>query len=193
MYQPLADSLEIDSELHVPGQLHVQSFFKCCWLLGVKISIMTLLVTKCTMYTSMYRMRIHMCLIVIVYTDYRLLYTIYRHTQITGHFGDIEVARRPTYKGAASSKCSLPLDATTVLGMIAVLGSILPATGLKQDAVQTCTSTLDALASFGTMNATVPLLPESHADLPVENNRVEVAKLNSLFSRLDLSPQRPTV
>eukprot|EP00435_Cladocopium_sp_Y103_P021196 s1017_g5.t1 len=105
-----------------------------------------------------------------------------------------QVARRVSYKGAASTKVRLPMDAATVIGVVAIFGSILPATALTPAALKTCTACFDALQAVACMSETLVLIPElPRMVLPFENNKVKMSALRSVLKTLDLKPDRPVI
>ena len=102
-----------------------------------------------------------------------------------------KVARRPGYKGQASSSVRLPMDAATVIGAVAIFGSILPAQGLTAEALKTCTSFFGALESFTTIDTNYTLIPEvPQLVLPFENTKLKTQAITSVFKKLDLMPDR---
>ena len=105
-----------------------------------------------------------------------------------------QVARRPSYKGAASTKVHLPMDSATVIGLVAIFGSILPAQGLTPSALKTCTTCFDALQSVACISQNLVLIPElPRMILPVEKNKVKMSALRSALKTLDLKPDRPVI
>ena len=104
-----------------------------------------------------------------------------------------QVARRPSYKGAAATKVHLPMDSATVVGLVAIFGSILPAQGLTQEALKQCTTTFDALASFCNISETFCVIPElPRMVLHFEENMVKLQSLSALLKSLELQPDRRT-
>lgn len=61
--------------------------------------------------------------------------------------------RRQSYKGEIDQVYALPVDAASTLGILIVLGSILPAKSLGTEALQSCKSILDS------MNQDIPAHP----------------------------------
>ena len=105
-----------------------------------------------------------------------------------------QVARRPSYKGAASTKVHLPMDSATVIGLVAIFGSILPAQGLTPSALKTCATCFDALQSVACISQNLVLIPElQRMILPVEKNKVKMSALRSALKTLDLKPDRPVI
>lgn len=86
---------------------------------------------------------------------------------------------------------NLPLDSATTMGVVGILGTILPATGLSQDALKAAVSVLDALAEFGSINEVVPLVPENPTwCLNVKHNLVNGEDFEHLLIDLRLNASR---
>ena len=101
------------------------------------------------------------------------------------------MARRQSYKGSAVAKVHLPVDSATVIGVVTIFGSILPATGLTASALGSCTACFAALAEFASMTENISLIPEiPQTMLPFENNKVKIQELSSVLKALDLKPDR---
>ncbi|CAE7788072.1 icmt-1, partial [Symbiodinium sp. CCMP2592] len=99
-----------------------------------------------------------------------------------------QVARRPSYKGAVDSVSSMPVDATTIPGMILVLGSILPSSTLSGDAVSECYKTLQTMEECMQINKKLYLIPGEEAyALEVCENHVRLSALKSVLKELELS------
>ena len=107
-----------------------------------------------------------------------------------------QVASRFGYKGAmreADSMRSLPLDAATVLGMICIFGSILPAQCLSSEALKSSAETLVALSEFMSLSEFLPLVPENPAlALKITDNMVKRHHIESLLKSLQLDASRPS-
>ena len=98
-----------------------------------------------------------------------------------------EVVRRDTYKGAVSAEASLPVDATTVLGTVLVLASVLPTSTLSVDAVKTCYKILLELQSRMDPNAVVLLLPHQPVfALQLRDGKADLQNLKDVFRELGL-------
>ena len=105
--------------------------------------------------------------------------------------GSSQVARRPTYKGIALTAVHMPMDSATVIGVVAIFGCILPATGLKAEGVRSCQAVFDALADLIDLNEPLCLIPEiPQMTLPIENNKVKVRSLMSMLKKMELKPDR---
>ena len=102
------------------------------------------------------------------------------------------MARRPGYKGAANSSVRLPMDSATVIGAVAIFGSILPAQGLSAEALKKCTTFLESLESFTSFDTNFLLIPElPQLVLPFENSLVKSQAVTSVLKKLELMPDRP--
>ena len=86
---------------------------------------------------------------------------------------------------------SLPLDSATTIGVVGILGTILPASGLSHDALKAAAAILDALAEFGSINDSVPLSPENPSwCLKVKQNLINVKEFEKLLLDLRLNATR---
>lgn len=86
---------------------------------------------------------------------------------------------------------NLPFDSATTIGVLGILGTILPATGLSHDALKAAVSVLDALAEFGSINEVVPLVPENPTwCLKVDHNLVNGKDFEHLLLDLRLNATR---
>ena len=102
------------------------------------------------------------------------------------------MARRPGYKGAANSSVRLPMDSATVIGAVAIFGSILPAQGLSADGLKKCTTFFESLESFTSIDANFMVVPElPQLLLPFESGMVKSQAVTSVLKKLELKPERP--
>ena len=93
----------------------------------------------------------------------------------------------------ADAMRSLPLDAATVLGMICIFGSILPAQCLSSEALKSSAETLVALSEFMSLSEFLPLVPENPAlALKITDNMVKRHHIESLLKSLQLDSSRPS-
>jgi len=100
--------------------------------------------------------------------------------------------RRQTYKGTNSITHSLPVDAVSTIGIVIVLGTILPATSLSNECVQCCRNILLSLEGSA---------PIKELEIPFSNNRsmkleahsggkFKVSEMKPLWKKLGLNFQR---
>ena len=99
----------------------------------------------------------------------------------------LQVLRRPTYKGAVASNAALPMDATTTLGTVLIIASVLPTNTLTPDAVASCWGVLRELAKHAPPDAVFQLLPnDATFALQLRGQMVSIADCKAMFRELDL-------
>ena len=102
---------------------------------------------------------------------------------------ETEVLRRSLYKGTQStSPHSLPVDAATAMGILLVLGTILPANSLSAEGVQASKTLLNALEEHSKLHELSCILP-SGREMVLESNKdglFSIADLKSIFKKLDV-------
>lgn len=103
-----------------------------------------------------------------------------------------QVVRRNTYKGGLSAETSLPVDGTTVMGILVIVGSLLSAPGLPQKTLDACCSVLGAMEEKAALPDTLQLLPNARElCLHVSNNRVDLKSLKEALKKLEIAWSRP--
>lgn len=86
---------------------------------------------------------------------------------------------------------SLPVDSATTIGIIGILGTILPATALTAEALKSSVSVLDAMAEYICIDEPLPLVPENPSwSLKVTHNTVNLKEFESLLTSLRLNTTR---
>ena len=102
-----------------------------------------------------------------------------------------QVARRQAYKGNIQDLTSLPVDACTVMGILVLHGSLLPAASFGPEGVQECVSVLQALEEHMHITGVWQLLPHSDVfRLEVQDNCLDIAQLKAMLRELGLSWSR---
>ena len=87
---------------------------------------------------------------------------------------------------------SLPVDASTVLGTVLILGTLLPTSTLTGDAVKACAHVLECLEQHAQLSCTLHLLPHEPAfALKLENGLAETADVKKILRELQLPWCRP--
>lgn len=110
-------------------------------------------------------------------------------THITNLFAKYQVMRRVAYKGEGKINHCLPIDAASVLGIICILGSILPAKSLGSDALNTSIGILAAMESGAEIKELVAVL-DSGDKLVLEcrsNGRFALADMKPMFKKLNIN------
>ena len=101
--------------------------------------------------------------------------------------------RSNTYKGKQQLTHCLPLDCASVVGIILILGSILPATGLKSEAIQACKRLLQNLGEHVTeLNKLTAVVASSGGLLTLEANsegRFPWKDVKSLLKAVNVNAQ----
>ena len=106
---------------------------------------------------------------------------------------DCQVIRKSSYKGAAETKHSLPVDCSSVLGTMLVLGCVLSTATLSTDAVQTCLSVFRSLEEHMCLSTTLDLLPHDAAfKVELRDGLVSTAQMKNVLRELKLPWCRPT-
>ena len=102
---------------------------------------------------------------------------------------ETEVLRRSLYKGTQStSPHSLPVDAATAMGILLVLGTILPANSLSAEGVQASKTLLSTLEEHSKLHELSCILP-SGREMVLESNKdgfFSIADLKSIFKKLEV-------
>lgn len=102
---------------------------------------------------------------------------------------ETEVLRRNLYKGTHStSPHSLPVDAATAMGILLVLGTILPANSLSAEGVQASRSLLSTLEEHSKLHEISCVFP-SGREMVVESNKdgyFSIENLKPIIKKLDI-------
>ena len=103
-----------------------------------------------------------------------------------------QVLRRPTYKGAVATETALPVDATTALGTVLVLGSVLATNNLSRDAVDACHAVMRELSRCANLNCCLNLLPFDPAfAINLESGAAKEQDIKNMFRELQLPWCKP--
>lgn len=99
-----------------------------------------------------------------------------------------QVLRKQSYKGSVSSGCAtLPLDATTCMGLLQVLASILLAPALQATTIKQCLSILEFVDGFVHLNTTLhPLGKQADCVLEIVSNKLNVSQLKRTLQKVNL-------
>ena len=99
--------------------------------------------------------------------------------------------RRASYKGSVQTTRALPVDATTTMGIILVLGTILAARGLTPEALRQCAEIMQSLCEQATFHGPLLLIPEQ-LSLSLQSARGKVHKkdLVQLLKDIHVDPVR---
>lgn len=104
------------------------------------------------------------------------------------HLGT-EVLRRNLYKGTHStSPHSLPVDAATAMGILLVLGTILPANSLSAEGVQASRALLSTLEEHSKLHEISCVFPNGR-EMVVESNKdgyFSIENLKPIIKKLDI-------
>lgn len=96
--------------------------------------------------------------------------------------------RRAAYKGLQSVHNCLPLDCASTMGVLLIIGCILPATSLKAEAIQECKSVLACMEEHAGRPGMTVEMPDSSRVTLVGNSegRFKWANVKALFEKLGL-------
>lgn len=90
------------------------------------------------------------------------------------------------YKGALASDASLPVDGSTVIGTVMIIGSLLCAPALPQRTLDSCVKVLSALESKVDL-APMALLPHARDFiLDVDKNKVDLKGLKGMIKTMGI-------
>lgn len=104
-----------------------------------------------------------------------------------------KVVRRGSYKGAVE-QCgpTLPMDCTSVPGMLLILCCFLTAKGLNPAQLEACEKTLTRLEHFACHTGTLKLLPHfKESWIKVDNNRILIDALLPTLKEVGITIKRP--
>eukprot|EP00435_Cladocopium_sp_Y103_P061586 s902_g23.t1 len=96
------------------------------------------------------------------------------------------VMRRSSYKGEETLKHALPIDAVSTLGIVCIMGSILPAKSLTTDSLTQCRSTLSAMEADVKFQPLVGEMPNGDLMVlqPRSSNKFVLSELKPMFKKL---------
>lgn len=101
--------------------------------------------------------------------------------------------RRLQYKGGTKLNYTLPVDAASSIGILIVVGTILPAASLSSEALLECRKMLKALEAYSNVREIVAIAPEGR-ELILEatpQGLFLLADLKHMFKKLGLNFARP--
>lgn len=104
-----------------------------------------------------------------------------------------QVLRRHSYKGETKIVYSLPVDASSTIGFVGILGTILPAKSLTPEALQSCKVILQTLQGETTMHEISGPCPKSGAMISIEANDQGLfllKDLQSMFKQMGINFSR---
>lgn len=89
---------------------------------------------------------------------------------------------------------SLPVDATTILGMLVIQATLLPTTSFGDEGATECLSVLQCIEEHMSINGTLPILPHSELfGVDVQDNMVNLSTFRSCLEELCLRWSRLAV
>lgn len=104
--------------------------------------------------------------------------------------------RRPQYKGEADQVHSLPVDAASTLGIMCMIGTILPAKSLSNEALQTCRSILLSMERDGGPIEELVGKLQNGTKLTLEartNGKFALKDIKPMFKKLGINFSRPGI
>ena len=105
-----------------------------------------------------------------------------------------KVVRRYAYKGGLATHEALPVDATTVMGILLVMGSLLAAPGLPQKTLDQCVALLASMEEKSDLPLAWTLVPSNTTDgftMEVNDNRISSKALRTMMQKLEIPWARP--
>ena len=100
--------------------------------------------------------------------------------------------RKSPYKGCVSIERCLPLDSTTVFGLLAIIGCVCKAPTLGQEAVKCITGVLVSLEEHMCLNQSLHLFPDQPKyNVDITHNKVKLSQMKAVFQKLGLPFTRP--
>ena len=106
---------------------------------------------------------------------------------VTSVTPSLEVMRKSSYKGSVSIERSLPLDSTTVFGLLAIIGCVCKAPTLGQDALQCVKGVLASLEEHMCFHESLHLVPNKPKyNVEIAHNKVKLSQMKAVFQKLGL-------
>lgn len=106
-----------------------------------------------------------------------------------------KVLRRNAYKGTTALTHVLPIDAVSTIGIVAVLGTVLPASCLSAAALDDCKSILQTLEGNHPVTEFEATIPRGRS-IKIEassNGKFKLDQLKPLWKKLGLNFQRQDI
>ena len=100
-----------------------------------------------------------------------------------------KVMRRTQYRGSTRLTYTLPIDAASTMGILVVIGTILPAASLSAEALGQCKQMMKSLEKYSACHEIVAVTPEGR-ELRLEANGQNLfllADLKHLWKKLSLN------
>lgn len=102
--------------------------------------------------------------------------------------------RRGSYKGAVSIERILPLDSSTCLGVVVMLGTLCKAVALKSESLTAIVSILETFEQHMCVTKVVEFIPQNQKyNIAIHRNMIQPKALKALFNKLQLNFTRNLV
>lgn len=102
--------------------------------------------------------------------------------------GDSKVMRRGSYKGVIELERVLPLDSTTVCGLIGCVATLCKALTLSQESLTSIKEIMETFEEHMCLHRTIVLAKDKPKyNLEIRHNKIHVKQLKSIFERMHLN------